>query len=159
MSVETSATAIHPNRAGSFAVLAVPGVLAFTVPLVGLLASLLLPLYAAQARSRLWPQTSRIVGHLCAALAVTGLWLPALLFVFTQGRLGSEATSWLLLPLCAPVGASLVVPAVVAAVAYLVGTGLAVAIRNPWFWVLGAWAAPLAYSAASLWLVDFACVA
>jgi hypothetical protein len=39
---------------------------------VGFLASLLLPLFAARARSRLWPQTSPNLGHLCAALAMMG---------------------------------------------------------------------------------------
>lgn len=127
--------------------------------MVGFLASLLLPVFAARVGSRLWPQTSRIIGHLCAALAVVGLWLPALLAMVSRGRLGSEATAWLIIPLCAPVGASLLVPAVLAAVAYLIGITVGVLVRNPWPWVLGAWAAPLAYSAASRWLVDFACFA
>ena len=51
------------------------------------------------------------------------------------------------------------IPAVLAAGAYLIGIAVAVIVRNPWPWVLGAWAAPLAYSGASHWLVDFACFA
>lgn len=141
----------------SAATLAVPGVLALTVPVVGFLASLLLPLFAARVRSRLWPRTSPITSHLCATLAVIGLWLPALLAVVSHGRLGSEATTWLILPLCAPVGASLVVPTVLALTVYLSATTIGVIVRSPWPWVLGAWAAPLAYSAAGRWLVDYAC--
>lgn len=158
-SMATNRMAPHLVQARSAAALALPGVLAFTVPLVGFLASLLLPFLAARVRSRLWPQTSPIVGHLCAALAVIGLWLPALLAVVSLGQVGSDATTWLIIPLCAPVGASLVVPALLAAVAYLIGTAVGAIVRNPWPWVLGAWAAPLAYAAASRWLVDFACFA
>ena len=69
-------------------------------------ASLLLPFLATRANSRLWPQTSPIRGHLCAALAVIGLWLPALLAVVSSGHMGSTATTWLSSPLRAPVGAS-----------------------------------------------------
>jgi len=152
-------TAPHLVKARSAAALAVPGVLAFTVPMIGFLASLLLPFLAARSRARLWPQTSPVIGHLGAALAVAGLWLPALLAVVSSGRLGFDATTWLLLPLCAPVGASLLVPAAVAAVAYLIGIAISVIVHSPWPWVLGAWAAPLAYSAASHWLVDFSCFA
>lgn len=159
MDMATKQTAPHLLEARSAAALAAPGALALTVPVVGFLASLLLlPLIAARVRSRLWPQTSPLIGHLCAALAVIGLWLPALLAVVSLGQLGSEATTWLILPLCTPVGASLVVPAVLAVAAYLIGTTLGAIVRSPWPWVLGAWTAPLAYSAASRWLVDFACL-
>lgn len=159
MSMAMNRTAPHLLRARSVAALAVPGVLAFIVPVVGFLAALLLPFFAAQVRSRLWPQTSPNIGHLCAALTVIGLWLPALLAMVSLGQLGSEATTWLILPLCTPVGAALVVPAVLAVAAYLIGTTVGVIVGSPWPWVLGAWTAPLAYSAASLWLVDFACLA
>ncbi len=155
----TNQAAPHLAKVRSAAALAVPGVLAFTVPLIGFLASLLLPFMAARSGSRLWPQTSSTIRHLCAALAVVGLWLPALLAVVSSGRLGFEATTWLMLPLCAPAGAALVVPALVAVGTYLIGTTVSVLARSPWPWVLGAWAAPLAYSAASHWLVDFTCVA
>jgi hypothetical protein len=146
-------------RLRSAAALAVPGVLALTIPLIGFVASLLLPFFAARSRPRLWPRTSPIMGHLAAALAVTGLWLPALLAVAPLGQLGSDATTWLIIPLCAPVGAALVVPAALAVAAYLIGITVGVILRTPWPWVLGAWAAPLAYAAASRWLVDFECVA
>lgn len=63
---------------------------------------LLLPFIAAPVRSRIWPQTSPIIGHLCTVLAVIGLWTPALLAVVSLGQLGSEATTWLILPLCVP---------------------------------------------------------
>ena len=159
MSMSTNTTATHVVRARGAAALAVLGVLAFTIPLFGFLASLLMPLLAARVRRRLWPRTSPIVGHLCAVLAVIGLWLPALLAVVSSGRVGSHAATWLIIPLCAPSGASLLVPALLAVAAYLVGLTVSVIIRNPWPWVLGAWAAPLAYWAASRWLIDFACFA
>ena len=159
MRVATTRTGAHLVRAPSVAGLAVPVVLALTVPPVGFLASLLLPLLAARARSRLWPQTSPNLGHLCAGLAVTGLWLPALLAVVSGGRVGSEATTWLILPLCAPAGAALMVPALVGAGAYVLGLTVGAVVRSPWPWVVGAWAAPLAYAGAGRWLVDFACFA
>jgi len=99
----TNQTKSHPLQVRSAAALAVPGVLALTIPMIGFVASLLLPFFAARSRSLLWPRTSPIMGHLSAALAVTGLWLPALLAVASFGQLGSAATSWLLIPLCAPV--------------------------------------------------------
>lgn len=142
----------------SAAVLAPVGVLAFTLPLVGFVTSLLLPFFSARSRSRLWPGTSPFMGHVAAALAVTGLWLPAMLAVATSGQLGSASTTWLLIPLCAPVGAALAVPAVSAVAVYLIGTAVGVIFRTPWPWVLGAWTAPLAYAAASHWLVDFRCL-
>lgn len=160
MSLAAERTTPLPPRARSATAIAGAGLLAFAVPLFGFLVSLLLPLFAARARARLWPRTSPIIGHLCAALVVAGLWIPALLAVVSSGRLGSEATTWLILPLCAPVGAAaLVVPSVLAIVAYLGGVTVGVIVRSPWPWVLGAWAAPLVYSAAASWLVDFACVA
>ncbi len=159
MSLAPTDTATQPVPTRSVAALIAPVVLALTVPPVGFLTSLLLPLLAARARPRLWPQASRTLVNVCAALALTGLWLPALLAVASGGRVGSEATIWLLLPLCAPAGAALVVPAAVAAAAYLIGLAAGVLTRSPWPWVLGAWAAPLAYAGAARWLVDVACVA
>lgn len=159
MSLAPTNTATQPVPTRSAAALVAPVVLALTVPLVGFLTSLLLPLLAARARPQLWPQASPSLGHLCSALAVIGLWLPAALAVASGGRLGSETTTWLILPLCAPTGAALVVPAAVAAAAYLLGLTAGVRARSPWPWVVGAWAAPLAYAGAARWLVDFACVA
>jgi hypothetical protein len=159
MSMATNRMAPRLVQSRSAAALAVPGILAVTIPLVGFLASLLLPLFAARVRSRLWPETSPMIGHLCAALAVIGLWLPAVLAVVSLGQVGSDATTWLIIPLCAPAGASLVVPALFAAAAYLVGITVSAIVRDPWPWVLGAWATPQAYWAASRWLVDFACFA
>ena len=152
--------AVPPGvRARSAVTLAVPGVLAFTVPLVGFLASLLLLPLAARVRPRLWPRTSPRVAHLCGALAVAGLWLPALLVLASGGRLGLEATAWLIIPLCTPTGAALVAPAVLALATYLIGVAVSAVARRPWPWVLGAWLAPFAYWAASHWLVEFTCVA
>lgn len=146
-----------PGRVRGAAALAVPGTVALAVPLFGFLATVSLPFIVSRFGPELWPQTSRRAQRLCAALAIAGLWLPAMLALASLGKLGSEATTWLLLPLCAPTGASLVVPALFAAATYLAGTTATVIIRRPWPWVIGAWAAPLAYSAASRWLVDFIC--
>lgn len=66
--------------------------------MMGFVASLLLPLFAARSRSLLWPLTSPIMRHLSAALAVTGLWLPALLAVVSFGQLGLAAITRLLIP-------------------------------------------------------------
>ena len=57
-------------------------------------------------------------GQFCAALTVIGLWLPAVLALVTNGRVGAEAGVWLLIPLCAPSGTALVVPAAWAVAAY-----------------------------------------
>lgn len=140
-------------------ILAVPGVLAFTVPPLGFLASLLLPALSARVRSRLWPHTSPVAGHLVAALALTGLWLPALLALASSGRVGLEATAWLVIPLCAPSGAALMIPSALAASTYLIGLAVSLVSKSPWSWVVGAWGAPIAYWVASTWLIDFSCVA
>ncbi len=159
MSMPANQAAPPPSNVRDAVALAVPGILAFTVPLIGFLASLLLPVVTARSGSRLWPYTSSTMRHLCAALAVLGLWVAPLLAVVSSGQLGLEATAWLMLPLCAPAGSALVVPALVAVGTYLIGTTVSVLARRPWAWVVGAWAAPLAYSAASHWLVDFTCIA
>lgn len=159
MSIATARTAQNSSQTRSAAAIAVPGVLAFTVPLVGFLASLLLPFLGFRVGPRLWPQTSPMIRLLCAALALTGLWLPAMLAVVSLGQLGLEATAWLILPLCAPTGTALVVPAVLASLTYLAGITVATLARSPWPWVIGAWLAPLTYSAAAHWLVDFTCLA
>ncbi len=159
MSGEVHRTATRELQARGAIALAVPGILAFSLPLVGFLASLLLPWLAAGRRSRLWHSTHRSAGHFYAGLTLAGLWLPALLAVASQGRLGSTAATWLLIPLCAPSGAALIVPTALAAVVYLGGLSASVGIRRPWPWALGAWAASLTYWAAAQWLVDFSCVA
>lgn len=156
MTTEQAAT--RGARLQNAVALAAPGVLAFTVPPFGIVASLLLPLMAWRVGHMLWPQVRRTMVQFCAALAVIGLWLPAALALVTNGRVGSEAGVWLLIPLCAPSGTGLVVPAALAAAAYL-GLAASAVLRSPWAFVLGAWAAPLAYWAASSWLVDFSCVA
>jgi hypothetical protein len=50
------------------------------------------------------------------------------------------------------------VPALLATTVYLAGLAASMLIRHPGPWVLGAWAAPVAYEAASLWLVDSAVI-
>ena len=94
-----------------------------------------------------------------AALALTGLWLPALLALVSNGRIGFESTTWLVIPLCAPLGAALVVPAALAILTYSVGLICSFMSGSPWAWVCGTWGAPVAYWAATSLLVDFSCVA
>ena len=146
-------------RMRAAAILSVPVVLALTVPPFGFLASFSLPVLAARVRSRLWPRTSRATGHVYAALALTGLWLPALLALVSNGRIGFESTTWLVIPLCAPLGAALVVPAALAILTYSVGLICSFMSGSPWAWVCGTWGAPVAYWAATSLLVDFSCVA
>lgn len=146
-------------RIRAAAILAVPVVLAFTVPPFGFFASFSLPVLAARVRSRLWPRISPVTGYVFAALALTGLWLPALLALVSNGRIGFESTTWLVIPLCAPSGAALLVPAALAILTYLSGLAWSLISRSPWPWVLGTWGAPVAYWAATSWLVDFLCVA
>ena len=155
----TSRVKTQSVRMRAAAILAVPILLAFTVPPFGFLASFSLPVLAARVRPRLWPRISPATGHLYAALALIGLWLPALLALVSNGRIGSEATTWLVLPLCAPSGAALLVPAALALLTYLAGLTASVVSRSPLPWVLGTWGAPMAYWAASSWLVNFSCVA
>lgn len=90
---------------------------------------------------------------------MTGLWLPALLALVSNGRIGFESTTWLVIPLCAPLGAALVVPAALAILTYSVGLICSFMSGSPWAWVCGTWGAPVAYWAATSLLVDFSCVA
>lgn len=83
------------TRVGEFrcaAALAAPGVLAFAIPPFGFVASLLLPFVAWRVGQVLWPQVRGTIIHFCAALAVIGLWMPAVLALVTNGLVGSEAT-------------------------------------------------------------------
>ncbi|HET7327424.1 MAG TPA: hypothetical protein VFJ14_09075 [Nocardioidaceae bacterium] len=141
------------------ALLAVPVLVAFTIPLVGGAVTLLLPLIAAHLRPRLWRAASRAVVHTCSALVLLGLWLPALLAIVSQGQvaLPGSGTVWLLIPLCAPVGpASWLAPALLATGLTLVGSAVSVAVRHPWPWLVAAWLAPATYDAATHWLVPAA---
>jgi hypothetical protein len=62
---------------------------------------------------------------------------------------------WLVLPLCAPRHpAALVVPALMASVAYTVGLVVTAWLHRPLPWLLAAWVAPLAHQMAMTWLVD-----
>lgn len=133
---------------GSVGSLAVPTLLGFSIPVLGFVASLLVsPVVAARVRQRLWPRTSARAAVGCAALALAGLWLPALLALFSQGAASAGlATGWLLVPLCAPVQLStLVLPALAATAASLVGSAVSALLHRPWPWVVSAWVAPWAY--------------
>ena len=154
MGSATTLPASPRARARGVAVLALPAFVIYTLPPIGFVVSLLLPLLASLVRSRLWPGISLLTSRVCSGLVVIGLWLPALVFLFSPAQVGSGATVWLIIPLCAPSGSALWVPALLAICAYLAGLAVSTVVRHPWPWVLGAWMAPLAYEAASLWLVD-----
>lgn len=146
-------------RMRAAAILAAPVVLAFTVPPLGFFVSLSLPILAARVCSRLWSGISPAIGCLYASIALTGLWLPAALALASGGRIGSESAVWLVIPLCAPSGAALLVPAALAILTYLTGLICSLISSRPWPWVVGTWGAPVAYWAAASWFVDFSCVA
>lgn len=141
------------------ALLVAPVVMAFVVPPVGFLFSLSLPVLVGNVRSRVWPHTSAAAAQVWSALALFGLWSPAVLALTSDGRIGFESNAWLLIPLCAPSGAALVVPAVTATAVYLCGLTVSLARHRPWPWMLGTWGSAVAYWLAAGWLVDFSCVA
>lgn len=155
MSVASS----RAGTAGRIALLGIPVLLAFSLPVLGFVASLILmPLAARRVRWRLWPAVSGKAALAWSVLALVGLWFPAMLSLFSQGAISlGGSVVWLLIPLCTPSGfGALIVPALAATVFGLIGALASVAARHPWPWVLGAWIAPLAYTAAALWLVDTA---
>jgi hypothetical protein len=100
-----------------------------------LLVSVFLPLIASRVRSLLWPRISPSTSRVCSGLAVTGLWLPALVFLLSSSRVGSGATIWLIIPLCTPSGSARWVPALLAISAYVAGLAVSTVARNPWPWV------------------------
>ncbi|WP_026818659.1 hypothetical protein [Arthrobacter castelli] len=142
---------------GRVALLSLPALVAFSIPLLGFVASLILvPLAAYRVRPTLWPRTSRLAAASWSALALAGLWFPALLALLSQGAvlLGGSVV-WLLIPLCTPVGLTAVmVPAAAATAVGLAGAMASLRTPRPWPWVVGLWVSPFAYIAASLWLVD-----
>ena len=141
------------GTAVSVALLASPTLVAYTIPLLGVIVSLLLTLLiTARVRSRLWPRCSAPAARWCSVLAIVGLWLPALSsFTFAE----PNTMLWLLIPLCAPEQMSAyLIPALAATAVSFVGAGASALARHPWPWVLAAWVAPLAYLAAGRWLTD-----
>lgn len=143
------------RTAVSVALLAVPTLVAFSIPVLGFIVSLLLPpLIASRVRSRLWPRSSPRAALVCSVLVIAGLWLPALLSVLSVLSLEPTASPvWLLVPLCGPEQMSThVIPALAATAASLAGAAASTLTRHPWPWVVAAWVAPLAYTAASRWL-------
>lgn len=147
------------STVGRIVLLAIPVLVAFSIPVVGFLASLiLLPLAAYLVRRALWPLTSRRATAGWSVLALVGLWLPALLPLLSQGGIAlGGSVVWLLIPLCVPAGlAAVMVPALAATVISLAGAAASVRTGHPWPWVVGAWVSPFAYIATSLWLVETA---
>jgi hypothetical protein len=154
MSSATSQPASPLARTRGVALLALPAFVVYTIPPIGFLASMLLPLIASRVRSLLWPRISPSASRVWSGLAVTGLWLPSLGVPAVVRAGGVGATIWLIIPLCTPSASAGWVTALLAISAYLAGLAVSAVDRHPWPWVLGAWLAPLAYEAASLWLVD-----
>jgi hypothetical protein len=135
--------------AGALLVLSVAA--AYGVPFFGFLLSILIPVIALNQRAVLWPTAPRRVVNIAAALALTGLWLPALVDFFTPFfylRGMEVSTGWLILPLCGPEQlVTWVLPAVAAALLVGVGVVLSAARRTPWYWVAAMWLAPWVHMA------------
>ncbi|GAB3254803.1 hypothetical protein [Arthrobacter pigmenti] len=152
-----SVASTRPGTVGRIVLLGIPVLVAFSIPVLGFVASLfLMPLAGFRVRRRLWPRISGGATIAWSMLALVGLWFPALLSLFSQGAIPvGGSVVWLLIPLCAPTGfGAFIVPALAATAFGLAGAAASVPVRHPWPWVVGAWAAPLAYIAATLWLVD-----
>lgn len=120
--------------------------IAYSMPLIGFLASLCLPFATHTLRRYLWPEASNAHSMSWSVLAWAGLWLPGLVGIFTSAfnDAGVDiSTTWLIIPLCAPTGISTVlVPALAAAVTCLVGLLAAAKTRRGWLWVVAAWLTP-----------------
>jgi hypothetical protein len=120
-------------------------VLTYGVPLWGLPTSVILAILTFSLRRQLWPGGSGGRDATCAALGLVGLWWPGMTYFLTgwAGPAAETSTAWLIIPLCGPDGyAQWFIPALTASVAAGAGLWTAIARRQPWFWVLGAWLAP-----------------
>lgn len=137
-------------RSGVVLGLALLVLIAYALPFLGLLFSLVLPLATHRYRRHLWPEASNASSLAWSLLAWAGLWLPGLVDFVTPvfDAAGIEvSTTWLILPLCAPSDSGAVlIPALAAAVVCLVGLLGTLTTRNGWAWVAGAWIAPWVHS-------------
>lgn len=135
--------------------------IAYAIPVVGLLASMLLPLVTHKARRYLWPEASNTHSIVWSLLAWAGLWLPGLVDFFTAAfsATGVEvSTAWLILPLCGPTGPAVPIPALAAAVTCLAGLLGTVVTGRGWSWVIAAWLAPWVHLLVFSWLPhEFIC--
>jgi hypothetical protein len=125
---------------------AVLGLAALTyLPLYGLPLSLVLPFLTFGFRRQLWPGRTTALALICSLLAWLGLWWPAATSILTGWSIAGAqlSTAWLVIPLCGPIGpGTLVLPALAAAAACGLGLVISTLRRQPWVWVLAAWAAP-----------------
>jgi hypothetical protein len=127
--------------------------LAYGVPLYGLLLSLAVLIALLVVRRELWggavPRSA-----LLAVLVWVGLWLPAISDFFTgwywtlAGR--DLSTAWLILPMQGPADiiVGTLVPALAAAVVFAVGLTVSAVMDRPWLVIVGAWLAPWAHELA-----------
>ena len=125
--------------------------LGFWLPLLGpWLSMLAVILVVPRAGRRIWPLAERWTRRSCV-LAIAGLWLPGLLglmgvFYGLGAVEAAGASGWLFLPLCAP--DDVLTLAALATAVLALGAVLTVWMQRPWPWLIGAFAAPLAYGAA-----------
>ena len=149
-------------RTGIVVGIALVVLIAYALPLFGLLASLCLPLATHASRRHLWHEASITSSVVWSLVAWAGLWLPGLVDLFTPAfsAAGVEVSiTWLIIPLCAPSGLNAVLlPALAAALTCLAGLLAAVATRRGWPWVVAAWLAPWVHYLALSWIShDFFC--
>lgn len=156
----------RPARMGVVLGIAALVLMTYAMPILGLLASVCVPLVTHRCRRHLWPDASFRQSLVWSLLAWVGLWLPGLLgflttvFAGSVGDLGSGiSTVWLVLPLCAPDSLNAVLlPALAASATCLVGLLSTVATRRGWLWVAAAWLAPWVHQLAFSQIhVDFFC--
>lgn len=136
----------RPRRVtGSVIVILVVAALVY-VPFYGPLLSLSLPVLTFIQRENLWPNSPWAASLMCSVLAWICLWWPALGHFFLGWSLGLSSevsTSWLIIPLCGPVGPwTTLAPAAAAAVLCVVGLTLSSRAQQPWLWVVAACGSP-----------------
>ena len=127
-------------------VVCVPLALVYAVPFLGLVLSMALPALTHACRGFLWGAASRSESLVGSVLAWVGLWLPALTYFFTGWTAAAPAeqsTSWLIIPLCGPIGPwTTLAPAAAATAVGLIGLAVAHRLGRPWPWVISTWLAP-----------------
>jgi hypothetical protein len=119
---------------------------ALSIPVLGLLATLLTPLLAPALGPHVWPGVSRLRAFGAGVLASSIFWLGTALM--SQPAFPSAAGNWfayMALPLCAPAThAMTILPPIAALVVYGCGCTVSVVRGRPWIWVAGTWAAEVA---------------
>jgi hypothetical protein len=120
--------------------------LSYGVPFFGLPISLCLPALTVIFREQLWSGVPLSHSVACSVVAWIGLWWPGITHILTGSNLGMSteiSTSWLIIPLCGPLGGgTVIIPALAAAAICGAGLAAAIAKHQPWLWALAAWLAP-----------------